>query len=129
MSDQIDQLSEDIREADGDHDLGAGAIAEKLVEKGWVKIPDKFEDVPTFLKTDLNDAQAARVQVLVAHAVSAALIARKPLREGDYVEVLKNGDWEPGKVSSTSAGGMVNVDTERGPVTAYQGKSRIRLPQ
>lgn len=126
----IDALAQDIRTIDGNHDTGAGELAEKLVEQGWVKLTDKYEDVEELLKTyDANDDASARLLTLMNYAVTKDRLARKPLREGDYVEVLRQGDWEPGKVSSTSPGGMVNVDTEKGPVTAYQGKSRIRLPQ
>lgn len=35
----VDELAQDIRRVDGNHDLGAGRLAEKLAEKGWVKIP------------------------------------------------------------------------------------------
>ena len=31
----IDRLAADIRDSDGAHDLGAGALAEALIGKGW----------------------------------------------------------------------------------------------
>jgi hypothetical protein len=34
----IDALAADIRKIDGNHDLGAGALAERLVELGWRKV-------------------------------------------------------------------------------------------
>ena len=30
-------LANDIRRVDGNHDLGAGALAEALIERGWTK--------------------------------------------------------------------------------------------
>ena len=33
-----DNLAQDIRTVDGNHDLGAGALAEKLFALGWVRI-------------------------------------------------------------------------------------------
>lgn len=34
---QVDDLAEDIRTIDGKHELGAGELAEKLIELGWSK--------------------------------------------------------------------------------------------
>lgn len=123
---QIDELAQDIRTADGNHDLAAGVLAEKLIDQGWVKLPTTHEEMGDFLVHGVEPAVEPRVQALVNYAIATDRLKRKPLREGDYVEVLKDGNWVPGKVNSTGAGGIVNVDTERGPVTAYQGKSRIR---
>lgn len=33
----VDQLAADIRRIDGRHQLGAGAIAEALIDAGWVR--------------------------------------------------------------------------------------------
>lgn len=48
----------------------------------------------------------------------------KQYKVGEFVEVLKNGDWTSGRISSIQAG-TVNVDTERGPV-GVGGNLRIR---
>lgn len=39
MATLTDELANDIRAIDGDHDLGAAALATALVELGWAKIP------------------------------------------------------------------------------------------
>jgi len=36
----IDKLAEAIRRIDGDHTMGAGSLAEKLVEEGWIYNPE-----------------------------------------------------------------------------------------
>ncbi len=51
----------------------------------------------------------------------------KQYKVGDYVEVLKGGDWTPGRVSSKQPGAL-NVDTERGPIT-IGSYLKIRIPQ
>lgn len=50
--------------------------------------------------------------------------ALKSYKMGEYVEVDRGGNWLPGRISSVQ-GGMINVDTERGPVTVG-GPLRIR---
>ena len=90
-----EDLAADIREVDGNHDLGTAELAEALVAKGWTrgKTPDP----------------------------------NPPLKEykvGEYVEVLRGGDWVAGRISSKQ-GGVLNVDTERGPV-GVGGPLRIR---
>lgn len=126
MGHPVDDLAQDIREIDGSHDLGAGALAEELWEKGWVRLPSKYEEMSEFMEMDLPEEVASRLQTLINFAIATDRLKQTPLREGNYVEVLHQGVWVPGKVSSTGPGTMINVDTERGPVTAFQGKSRIR---
>ncbi len=46
MTNPIDDLAADIRELDGNNDLGAAALAEALVAKGWVKGEPAPEDRP-----------------------------------------------------------------------------------
>lgn len=122
---QINELNSDLQMVSD-----SSRTASTLLAKGWLKLPEKYEDIDEFLKgLDTDSPQIAAILTLINYGVTKDRLLRKPLREGDYVEVLKNGDWEPGKVNSTSPGGMVNVDTEKGPVTAYQGKSRTRLPR
>ena len=48
---------------------------------------------------------------------------------GTLVEVLRNGDWVRGRMVQVSPGGLLEVDTERGPWSGYAKGSRIRLPQ
>ena len=44
-------LANDIRRVDGNHDLGAGALAEALIERGWTKAaPPPAEAVRAALK-------------------------------------------------------------------------------
>jgi ubiquinone biosynthesis protein UbiJ len=39
MSLLADALANDIRSIDGKHDMGAGELAEKLIERGWQRTP------------------------------------------------------------------------------------------
>lgn len=46
---------------------------------------------------------------------------------GDYVRVLKNGDWLDGRIVETNDWGNVEVDTAKGPVSVIAGGYRLRL--
>ncbi len=91
----IDRLANDIRAVDGDHKLGAGDLAEKLIELGWVH-------------QDSIPAPAAPEKVLTL----------KDYKEGDKVEVYSNkaGDFIPGFVQE-KLNGRLHVHTDKGPVT------------
>jgi hypothetical protein len=39
MNQLADALANDIRSIDGKHDMGAGELAEKLIERGWQRTP------------------------------------------------------------------------------------------
>lgn len=97
----IEELANDIRTIDGNHDMSAGALAEALADLGYAKTSVVSEGPPVVLP-------------LTAYKV------------GMNVDVLRNYDWLKGVVSSTDAlGGNVHVDTERGPVT-IANKNRLR---
>lgn len=127
---QIDMLADDIRELDGNHNLGAEALAEKLIERGWVLIPERDEDLSEFFDGGVQPTQAGRVQGLINYVArrQAANVPKKlsAYKLNQHVEVLRNGDYVPGIVSSFSQGGTnIHVETERGPVTV-QNPTRIR---
>ncbi|QXW04028.1 hypothetical protein [Rhodococcus globerulus] len=51
MNAQRNELAADIRAVDGNHDLGAAALADKLAELGWskprtVETPDDLDSLP-----------------------------------------------------------------------------------
>lgn len=119
---QIDSLQNDL------DNLTKGEEAKELLARGWVKLPEKYEDIAEFLKSgQLDDTAAERVQNLVNFASNATRIALKPIQQGTPVEVLREGTWLPGVVSTKQQTGLLEVDTERGPVAAYEGQSRVRL--
>ena len=41
---KIDKLAAHIREIDGNHAIATGALAEALIEKGWINVTQEFED-------------------------------------------------------------------------------------
>lgn len=92
-----DDLAADIREVDGAHTLGASELAEALSAKGWTKVTKP------------------------AHK------ALGDYRYGDLVIVLAPDYKErPGLVVNVDKGlNLVQVDTERGPVT-INNPERIR---
>lgn len=103
----IEKLAADIREIDGSHELGAAALAEALIEKGWilpvveVSAEEEFEPHP----------------VLKNYAVQEQVI------------VLRNGDWTPAVVTDKNPEGtMLNVFTERGPLTIMSTRNIQKLP-
>ena len=54
MSEPTEKLAQDIRIIDGNHDMGAGVLAEKLVELGYLPV----EEVPinnSFSQIDIPD--------------------------------------------------------------------------
>lgn len=132
------ELAADIREVDGNHDLGAAEIAEKLIERGWGKHPvDKYPRADgdfmvlgpeiftgaegtasegviswkgeNFYRT--HDGKPPVVPEVVVEPLSA-------YKSGDKVSVMKNGDWLPGFVSEKDrVSNHLHINTERGPVT------------
>lgn len=88
-SDTILALAADIREVDGDHTLGAAELAEALAARDWVK------------------------RATPEHK------ALKDYKYGDLVRVTGPDFKErPGRVANVDKGtNLVQVDTERGPVT------------
>lgn len=50
----VDKLAEAIRRIDGNHDMGAGALAEALTAEGWVQISDV---APSIERRALESAQ------------------------------------------------------------------------
>ena len=51
---EVDKLAQDIRQVDGNHSLGAGALAEKLIERGWCKNqPPSMDEIEAELKAIL----------------------------------------------------------------------------
>ncbi len=131
----IDTLSNDIRAVNGKNDLGAGELAEKLVELGWKKIP--LDDINTEydIEPPLTNTQADQVTELISSVLSSTvkLTNEKPLElkdyaDGDKVQVVKNGDWQDGFIQNRdSKNGPLHVFTERGPVTVASNKM-IRKP-
>lgn len=85
-----DILAADIRSVDGDHTLGAAELAEKLIELGYTKKPG-FDPHPSL----------------------------KEYKQGEFVEVQKDGRWVAGKVTGIEKGSslLLYVDSERGPRT------------
>lgn len=87
------ELAEDIRELDGNHDLGAGELAEGLIQRGWTTV-----DLVTRFPGDY--APGRRVEIF------------------DW----QQGKWVLGDVSG-HVGNTVQVDTERGPRTAGSSRN------
>jgi len=132
MTDIINDLAADIREVDGSNDLGAAALAEKLVEKGWAKPSPKDDasvDYPR-LEGDtivLGPEIFASTDEKVINWKGRNYVPQpeknpqpplKEYRQGEEVEAMKNGDWLKGRISTIDKGShWLHVDTERGPVT------------
>lgn len=96
----IESLAADIRELDGTNELGADALAEALVRKGWTKI-------------DIT--------------VPETVLSLKDFKVGDDVETLnKNFDWVEARVTAIDVAGT-HIHTEKGPVT-IQSVAKIRRP-
>lgn len=93
-----------------------------------VALPEAYEDIEAFLASEHTPEVAARLQNFIKYVDTKTRLLLKPLQTGDNVEVLKDGNWIAGQVSSKSHTGLVDVETERGPVSVYEQKSRVRLP-
>lgn len=132
MSEVINELAADIRALDGNNDLGAAALAEALIEKGWGKPASKdpsvdyphqsgeFNVLGPEIFTDLAGTVISwkGVNYYPRAESTIATPSLKTYNEGQLVEVLRGGDWIPGRVSSRDkVSNHVHVDTERGPVT------------
>lgn len=100
----INSLAADIREVDGDHTLGAGALAEALVAKGWIQT----EHIP--------------LAIVETHVPQV-------FKNGDPVEVYVWGEWIPGTVTEVTPHGLTHVYTEdKGQRTVYTGGTALRKP-
>jgi hypothetical protein len=125
-------LAEDIREVDGDHSLGAAELAEKLVERDWIKYSPKDDvsvDYPRlegdtivlgpgiFASTDESVINWRGVNYIPQEAESPHP-PLKSYKDGEQVEAFKNGSWLPGHITSRDkVSGHLHIHTERGPVT------------
>lgn len=134
MSDKIiEALAADIREVDGNHELGAAALAEKLAEKGW--ITSSLQDSVIVDATEYPRIEGDTI-VLGPGIFSAAdktvlnwegqnyvpqSSEQRPLKSyknGERVEVNHQGEWLTGTVHSPAGDtGIVGVSTERGTKT------------
>lgn len=135
-NDTINGLASDIREADGNHDLGASALAEKLVGRGWSKPGPKDDaslDYPR-LDSDLivlgpeiftggpgnedNRVISWKGQNYIIQGEKNPQPPLKSYAVGERVTVMKNGDWLDGQITSIDkVSSHLHVHTERGPVT------------
>lgn len=124
---RVDALAADIREVDGKHDLGAAALAEALVDKGW-GVPQTYPSTSqdgTVTKIGPNvvllsdgpaiEYEGKRYVLAKTENLQPAL---KQYKDGEQVEVFKNGAWLPGFITSREKGSsMIHVHTDRGPVS------------
>lgn len=127
---QIEDLAADIREVDGNHDLGASALAQALSEKGWGKFPRPEGDVIVLGPETFTGAPGTPGEGVVSwkgenyYAAGRApssepLRALKDYKYGERVEVLVRGEWKQGSVHSEARGtGLVSVSIDdAGPQT------------
>lgn len=133
-NDDTFELAADIREVDGDHKLGASALAEKLIERGWVK-PDPKDDSSVDYPRLSEDGTTIVLGPEIFASADETVINWKgqnyvpqqaknlqpPLKnygDGERVEVFKNGSWLAGHITSRDkVSGHLHVHTDRGPVT------------
>jgi hypothetical protein len=110
-------------------------LAQQIIDQGWVLIPADSADYAEFMSEaeGLSSEQVSRVQSLINYVVEtektkAAATPSKlsAYKVGDAVDIMVNGDWYPGIVTSFSQlNTNIHVGTERGPHT-LQNKARIR---
>lgn len=123
----VDHLAEDIRKADGNHDLGAAALAEALIAKGWTQgEPEEYPRAEAdtivlgpeiFASTD-RKVISWQGQNYVPQKEANPQPALSAYKDGEQIEVMKNGEWRRGHVTSRDrVSGHLHVHTERGPVT------------
>lgn len=142
----IDAFAADIRAVDGNHDLGAAELAEKLIELGYTKGKSALPKAQNVTLEAQGDDWYATVnfdngtiQSSPLDDASKDLIAKQkvenphpPLssyKQGDKVEVFKNGDFLPGFIQSIDkVSKHIHAHTDRGPVTIASPTS-IRRPQ
>lgn len=132
MANDINDLAADIREVDGDNSLGAGALAEKLIEKGWAKPSPKDDasvDYPRLegdtivLGPEIFSSADEKVinwkgQNYVPQVAPNPQPPLKAYKDGEQVEVVKNGSWLKGHITQRDkVSGHLHVHTDRGPVT------------
>lgn len=134
----IDALANDIRAIDGKHELGAGELAEKLIELGWTKggkAEYPYESGPHIILGPeiFAGAEGTNAEGVISwkgenfyrtHDGKPPVVREekqltlKDFREGEQVEVFKNGDFLPGFIQSRDkVSGHLHVHTDRGPVT------------
>jgi hypothetical protein len=101
MSEQLNELAEEMAEALEDHEAGEERMQDFVLpylQRALDLAPAKVEESPV-------EASPLHHQ-LKDYAVE------------DFVEVLRAGAWVPGKVESIDlVSGHLHVGTERGPVT------------
>lgn len=92
-------------------------------------LSDLTADITRLQETpDLTPELLAEQLISAGWTRTLPVLDTKKLAYGTYVEVLKNGDWTPGRFIHVGPGNLLEVDTERGPWSGYAG-SKIRLPQ
>lgn len=94
MNDKREELAQDIRIVDGSHALGAGALAEALVERGWTRqgpITDEWEYAIRYLPPS---PYATESPLLVSREGQDAIIASSS-EPVEGVRRRKAGPWEP----------------------------------
>ena len=131
----IDAFAADIRSVDGNHDLGAAELAEKLIELGYTKgkpaLPKPVEatvkresDGNTYVTITFDDGT-----VLSSPVKQPEHPPLSSYKQGEKVEVFKNGDFLPGFIQSIDkVSKHIHAHTDRGPVTIANPTS-IRRPQ
>jgi len=133
MGDEISDIEDfaaDIRAVDGNHDLGAAALAEKLIEMGYTKgkVGYPYESGPhlilgpeLFTGAEGTPEHGKLMWKGVLYVEAKPVVEHPPLktyREGQQVMVLKNADWMEGFIQTIDPGsGNLHVHTKRGPVT------------
>lgn len=131
-----DEFANDIRAVDGNHDLGAAELAEKLTELGYhkrVKYPLEDGDFLRLGPEIFTGQPGTPADGVISWkgenfyrthdgkppvVATAKQLTLKDFREGEQVEVFKNGDFLPGFIQSRDkVSGHLHVHTDRGPVT------------
>ena len=123
----VDELAQDIRRLDGNNDLGAGKLAQALIDLGWSKgkaeYPFPSGDVlvlgPELIAEPDGSVLSWKGQNYVPQA-EVKKLTLKDFKDGEKVEVFssKVGDFIPGFVQDRDrVSGHLHVHTDRGPVT------------
>lgn len=141
-NDSIYEMAMDIRAVDGNHDLGAAELAEKLVERGWAKPSPKDDASVDFPRLEgetivLGPEIFSNVEGTLINWKGQNFVPQKekdlqpPLTAysvGERVVALKNGDWLEGSVSEKDrVSHNLHVQTERGPVTIASSRMVKKL--
>lgn len=92
-------------------------------------VDELAQDIATFNpESKLEPAELAAKLVENGWKRTAVVVDASKLDAGDFVEVLREGDWIPGRLVQVSPGNLLEVDTDRGPWSGYANK-RVRLPR